>query len=343
MADNKDWNDTIDELEKATGWAKTIDSARLSWADEVEDSIRDSSSSSAAAATDYTSDSGSEESFHTCAQSQSAVSSFANEDIADAYARPVDFPADHEILENDDDNDDDDDRGEAAAYGATGGWRHHNTDPPCTWETYGIQSLYLQARDAFFSDGLNRAYLRHRFTPLRGAGQQQTTGTIYHHRHHHRHQMGLMQMLWNCRWEDQCGCHDVATYRLGHSEQARFAQRRANCEEDWHDWKGRLPASFELRPYVQDGMRSVDDAVAVAVDDDDDDDDGKGKGKKKAGGGVPALVVTSPEGDTMYPHDLMDWPDTLPPPPEEHGFIRGRLRPSGFYEVAYEDEDAPDF
>lgn len=43
---------------------------------------------------------------------------------------------------------------------------------------------------------------------------------------------------------------------------------------------------------------------------------------------VPALVVTTPDGDTLYPHDECRWPDAPPP---------------GLYAVAYEDEDLDEF
>ncbi|KKY34425.1 hypothetical protein UCDDA912_g05601 [Diaporthe ampelina] len=57
----------------------------------------------------------------------------------------------------------------------------------------------------------------------------------------------------------------------------------------------------------------------------------------------PALTVTTPEGETWFPHDVEEYPD--PPPASWHGpgiGWGGAPPPRGLYLVPYEDEDGAD-
>lgn len=57
----------------------------------------------------------------------------------------------------------------------------------------------------------------------------------------------------------------------------------------------------------------------------------------------PVLTVTTPEGETLYPHDMEEYPE--PPAASWHGpkIGWGRAPHEGGCVVAYEDEDTPDF
>ncbi|KAK7704135.1 hypothetical protein SLS64_008693 [Diaporthe eres] len=56
----------------------------------------------------------------------------------------------------------------------------------------------------------------------------------------------------------------------------------------------------------------------------------------------PVLMVTTPEGDTLYPHDMEEYPE--PPPASWHGpkIGWGGAFPQGQHVVPYEDEDGAD-
>lgn len=56
----------------------------------------------------------------------------------------------------------------------------------------------------------------------------------------------------------------------------------------------------------------------------------------------PLLMVTTPEGDTLYPHDMEEYPE--PPPASWHGprIGWGGASPQGGHVVPYEDEDSAD-
>lgn len=57
----------------------------------------------------------------------------------------------------------------------------------------------------------------------------------------------------------------------------------------------------------------------------------------------PVLMVTTPEGETLYPHDMEEYPE--PPAASWHGpkIGWGRAPHEGEDMVPYEDEDTPDF
>lgn len=60
----------------------------------------------------------------------------------------------------------------------------------------------------------------------------------------------------------------------------------------------------------------------------------------------PVLTVTTPEGETLYPHDLEEYLEPPPPPPQathpEQGISRGGTSPEGDRVVPYEEGDGTD-
>lgn len=54
----------------------------------------------------------------------------------------------------------------------------------------------------------------------------------------------------------------------------------------------------------------------------------------------PMLVVTTPEGETLFPHDLQEYPE---PAAAKDRPVTGGLAARGGYVVPYEEEDSPDF
>ncbi|KAL1850650.1 hypothetical protein Daus18300_012861 [Diaporthe australafricana] len=54
----------------------------------------------------------------------------------------------------------------------------------------------------------------------------------------------------------------------------------------------------------------------------------------------PIILVTTPEGENLFPHDLQEYPD---PAVVRERPVSGGLPAQGGYLVPYEDEDSPDF
>lgn len=79
-------------------------------------------------------------------------------------------------------------------------------------------------------------------------------------------------------------------------------RRRANQRLSLalYGWEGQLPDGFVLRPVPPD--RPPNESVSPSAVDED------GRLPEE----IPLLIVTTPEGQVMYPHDAREWPEEKP-------------------------------
>lgn len=114
------------------------------------------------------------------------------------------------------------------------------------------------------------------------------------------------------RYENRYACHE---YLFDRAEEGKKRKREyfAQAGET-----GLIKDPCILLPYPQDDIPGTED-----VD-------------------KPVLMVTTPEGETLYPHDMEEYPE--PPAASWHGpkIGWGRAPQQGEYVVPYEDEDGPD-
>lgn len=115
------------------------------------------------------------------------------------------------------------------------------------------------------------------------------------------------------RYEDQHPCHELLC-DLAEEGKKRKREYFAQAGET-----GLIKDPCVLLPYPQDDIPGTEE-----VD-------------------KPVLMVTTPEGETLYPHDMEEYPE--PPAASWHGpkIGWGRAPHEGEHVVAYEDEDTPDF
>lgn len=112
------------------------------------------------------------------------------------------------------------------------------------------------------------------------------------------------------RWEDRCECCE---FLVDHREERR-KRDRAHFAETGETGLGKDRC-------VLLWFRQADPPGTENVD-------------------KPVLMVTTPEGDELYPHDLQEYPD---PPADSRGEWPPVSANKRQHAVAYEDEDSPDF
>ncbi|KAH8788164.1 hypothetical protein F5883DRAFT_513919 [Diaporthe sp. PMI_573] len=119
------------------------------------------------------------------------------------------------------------------------------------------------------------------------------------------------------RYENRCECCD---YLVDHAEERNKRKRKRFARAGGTSL---IKDPCALLPYKQDDLPGTED-----VD-------------------KPVLMVTTPEGETLYPHDLEEYPEPLAASRIESQIemeqpMTIRLRRQSEYLVPYEEEDGPD-